>query len=45
MSRLALERIPHARLAILAEAGHSPFLEQPKAFNALLADFAASARE
>ncbi len=28
-----------ARLEIVADAGHSPYFEQPEAFNALLADF------
>ncbi|MGD8832310.1 MAG: alpha/beta hydrolase, partial [Pseudomonadales bacterium] len=28
-----------ARLEIVEDAGHSPYFEQPAAFNALLADF------
>lgn len=30
---------PDARLEIIADAGHSPYFEQPEAFNALLAGF------
>lgn len=31
--------LPNARLEMMADAGHAPFLEQPAAFNALVRDF------
>ncbi|MEW6254495.1 MAG: alpha/beta hydrolase [Pseudomonadota bacterium] len=31
--------LPHARLEIMENTGHAPFLERPAAFNALLLDF------
>ena len=33
--------IPHARLALVADAGHTVHLEQPKRFDALVTDFCA----
>lgn len=30
---------PDARIEVISDAGHSPYFEQPAAFNALLADF------
>lgn len=33
--------IPHARKVVFADTGHSPQLERPEAFNALLAEFLA----
>jgi 3-oxoadipate enol-lactonase len=32
--------IPHARLGVIPNAGHLPFLEQPAAFNAAILEFA-----
>ena len=42
-SREIAERIPGARLAVVAEAGHQPFQELPEQYNALLAELWASA--
>jgi pimeloyl-ACP methyl ester carboxylesterase len=33
--------IPYAEIATIAEAGHSPYWEQPEIFNALLLAFLA----
>jgi pimeloyl-ACP methyl ester carboxylesterase len=33
------DRIPGARLVVVAEAGHQPFQEAPEEYNRLLADF------
>jgi pimeloyl-ACP methyl ester carboxylesterase len=33
------EQMPNARLVVLEESGHSPFIEEPEAFNATLADW------
>ena len=33
--------MPHAELAVIGEAGHSPYWEQPDIFNRLLLDFLA----
>jgi len=38
-SRDLLRRIPHARLHVLERCGHLPMLEQPRAFNAVVAEF------
>jgi 2-hydroxy-6-oxonona-2,4-dienedioate hydrolase len=35
----ALRRIPHARLLVLEECGHLPYLERPAAFNQAARDF------
>lgn len=34
-------QVPGARLALMDETGHAPFLERPDQFNAILADFVA----
>ena len=34
-----LRRIPHARLQVLERCGHLPMLEQPGAFNTVVAEF------
>jgi pimeloyl-ACP methyl ester carboxylesterase len=38
-SRELLRRIPHARLHVLEQCGHLPMLEQPRAFNTVVAEF------
>ncbi|HKA29363.1 MAG TPA: alpha/beta fold hydrolase [Candidatus Binatia bacterium] len=38
-SRTLLRRIPHARLHVLERCGHLPMLEQPGAFNRVVAEF------
>jgi pimeloyl-ACP methyl ester carboxylesterase len=37
--RLQARHMPHAQTHVLAEAGHSPYWEQPAAFNAILLAF------
>ena len=39
-SKLMAEQIPHARLAIIPNAAHLANLEQPEAFNHIVATFA-----
>ena len=39
--RLQAQHMPHAEVATIAEAGHSPYWEQPEIFNRLLLDFLA----
>ena len=39
--RMQAAHMPHAEVAVIAEAGHSPYWEQPDAFNALLLSFLA----
>lgn len=39
--RMQARHMPHAETATIAEAGHSPYWEQPAAFNRLLLDFLA----
>jgi len=39
--RMQARHMPHAETAVIAEAGHSPYWEQPEAFNARLLDFLA----
>lgn len=39
--RMQAQHMPHAELHIIAEAGHSPYWEQPVAFNRILLDFLA----
>lgn len=39
--RMQAQHIPHAKVATIAEAGHSPYWEQPDIFNKLLLDFLA----
>jgi pimeloyl-ACP methyl ester carboxylesterase len=34
-----VQRIPHARLAVIPDAAHNPMWEQPEAFNRLVLDF------
>lgn len=43
MARHIADTIPNARLLLLDEAGHAPFLEASEAFNGALADFLAQA--
>jgi pimeloyl-ACP methyl ester carboxylesterase len=38
-ARLMADRIPNARLEIIADAGHLPNLEQPDAFNQAMQRF------
>jgi 2-succinyl-6-hydroxy-2,4-cyclohexadiene-1-carboxylate synthase len=38
-ARAMAERIPHARVRLVADAGHAPQLEAPAAFSALLREF------
>jgi len=38
-SHTLLRRIPHARLHVLERCGHLPMLEQPAAFNRVVAEF------
>lgn len=40
-ARTLVEGIPDARLAVMAESGHTPMAETPEAFNAALHDFLA----
>ena len=40
-SEVLAKGIPDSRLEVIADAGHFPMLEQPRAFNRLLADFLA----
>ncbi|WP_406625364.1 alpha/beta fold hydrolase [Acidovorax sp. SDU_ACID1] len=40
-SEVLAKGIPNSRLEIIADAGHFPMLEQPQAFNRVLADFLA----
>jgi pimeloyl-ACP methyl ester carboxylesterase len=42
-SRELVDRIPGARLQVIADNGHQPFQEDPPAYNAILAEFWASA--
>jgi pimeloyl-ACP methyl ester carboxylesterase len=37
--RMQAQHMPHAEVALIAEAGHSPYWEQPAVFNKLLLDF------
>jgi pimeloyl-ACP methyl ester carboxylesterase len=37
--RMQAQHMPHAEVATIAEAGHSPYWEQPTVFNRLLLDF------
>lgn len=37
--RMQAAHMPHAEVAMIAEAGHSPYWEQPAVFNRLLLDF------
>jgi pimeloyl-ACP methyl ester carboxylesterase len=37
--RMQAQHIPHVEVATIAEAGHSPYWEQPVAFNRILLDF------
>ena len=39
--RMQAQHMPHAELAVIGEAGHSPYWEQPDIFNRLLLDFLA----
>jgi pimeloyl-ACP methyl ester carboxylesterase len=39
--RMQALHMPHAEVATIAEAGHSPYWEQPAQFNRLLLDFLA----
>jgi len=39
--RMQASHMPHAEVAMIAESGHSPYWEQPTAFNRLLLDFLA----
>ncbi len=39
--RLQASHIPHAEVVTIAEAGHSPYWEQPEVFNSVLLDFLA----
>jgi pimeloyl-ACP methyl ester carboxylesterase len=39
--RMQASHIPHAEVATIAEAGHSPYWEQPTLFNRILLDFLA----
>ena len=39
--RMQAAHMPHAEIATIAEAGHSPYWEQPVVFNQLLLDFLA----
>lgn len=39
--RMQAAHMPHAETHVIAEAGHSPYWEQPTRFNALLLDFLA----
>ena len=39
--RMQAQHMPHAEIAVIGEAGHSPYWEQPTAFNALLLAFLA----
>jgi pimeloyl-ACP methyl ester carboxylesterase len=39
--RMQARHMPHAEVATIAEAGHSPYWEQPTVFNNLLLDFLA----
>ena len=39
--RMQAQHMPHAEVATIAEAGHSPYWEQPEAFNRLLLGFLA----
>ncbi len=39
--RMQASHMPHAEVATIAEAGHSPYWEQPAEFNRLLLDFLA----
>ena len=39
--RMQALHMPHAEVATIAEAGHSPYWEQPEVFNQLLLDFLA----
>jgi proline iminopeptidase len=41
-AREMADRIPGARLAVIAEAGHFPWVEQPAAFRAALDEFLVS---
>lgn len=41
VAREVAELIPQAELAVIADAGHSSYFEQPEAFNRTLADFLA----
>jgi len=42
-SRELVARIPGAQLQVIADNGHQPFQEMPEQYNALLAEFWASA--
>src|SRR5262249_8438549 len=44
-SRGLLARIPHADLRVLDRCGHLPMLEQPAAFNGVVADFLSVVRQ
>ena len=37
--RMQASHVAHAEVHVIAEAGHSPYWEQPRAFNAMLIDF------
>lgn len=37
--RMQAQHMPHAEVHIVAEAGHSPYWEQPEVFNRILLDF------
>ena len=39
--RMQAQHMPHAEVAVIGEAGHSPYWEQPDRFNHLLLDFLA----
>lgn len=39
MMRLVAERVPNARMVVMPDVGHSPYWEQPDAFNTLVLDF------
>ena len=40
--RMQAQHMPHAEVHIVREAGHSPYWEQPEAFNRILLGFLAT---